>query len=60
MSEKERAKKDHERPEKKNKRMREGENPRAVGAAPREQARDQSSLNEGVDKIYRNNKKQGE
>jgi hypothetical protein len=29
MSEKERAKKDHERPEKKNKRMRERENPRA-------------------------------
>jgi hypothetical protein len=46
MSEKERAKKDHERPEKKNKRMRERENPRAVGAAPREQVRDQSSLNE--------------
>lgn len=46
MSEKDRAKKDHERPEKKNKRRREHENPHAVGAAPREQARDQSSLNE--------------
>ena len=46
MSDKDRAKKDHERPEKKNKRRREHENPHAVGAAPREQARDQSSLNE--------------
>lgn len=46
MSEKERAKKDHERTDKKNQRMRERENPHAVGAAPREQARDQSSLNE--------------
>jgi hypothetical protein len=46
MSEKERAKKDHERTEKKNKRMRERENPRAVGAAPRHQARDESNLNE--------------
>ena len=46
MSEKERAKKDHERPENKNKRMRERENDQAVGAAPREQARDQSNLNE--------------
>lgn len=46
MSDKDRAKKDHERTDKKNKRMRERENDDAVGAAPREQARDQSNLNE--------------
>lgn len=46
MSDKDRAKKDHERTDKKNKRMRERENQQAVGAAPREQARDQSNLNE--------------
>lgn len=46
MSEKDRAKKDHQRTDKKNKRMREHENQQAVGAAPREQARDQSNLNE--------------
>lgn len=46
MSEKERAKKDHERTEKKNKQMRERENPRAVGAMPRTQAKDQSNLTE--------------
>lgn len=46
MSEKDRAKKDHERTDKKNKRRREHENPHAVGAAPREQAKAQSSLNE--------------
>ena len=46
MSEKERAKKDHERPEKKNKRMRERENDRAVGAAAPSQARDQSNFDE--------------
>lgn len=46
MSDKDRAKKDHERTDKKNKRLRERENPHAVGAAPREQAKDQSSLNE--------------
>jgi hypothetical protein len=46
MSDKDRAKKDHERTDKKNKRMREHENQQAVGAAPREQARDQSNLNE--------------
>ena len=49
MPEKDRAKKDHERTGKKNKRMRERENPHAVGAAPREQAKDQSSLNEERD-----------
>ena len=46
MSEKDRAKKDHERTDKKNKRMRDRKNEQAVGAAPREQARDQSNLNE--------------
>ena len=46
MSEKERAKKDHERTDKKNKRMRERENPRSVGAMPRTQAKDQSNLTE--------------
>ena len=46
MSEKDRAKKDNQRTDKKNKRMRDRENPQAVGAAPREQAKDQSELNE--------------
>jgi hypothetical protein len=46
MSEKDRAKKDHERTDKKNKQMRENENPRTVGAAPRTQAKDQSNLTE--------------
>lgn len=46
MSEKERAKKDHERTEKKNKLLRERENPRTVGAMPRNQAKDQSNLTE--------------
>lgn len=58
MSDKDRNKKDHERTDKKNKRMREHENPQAVGAAPREQAKDQSSLNEVVDRTDRSNKKQ--
>jgi hypothetical protein len=46
MSEKERAKKDGQRTEKKNKQMRERENSQTVGAAPRTQAKDQSSLTE--------------
>ena len=46
MSEKDRAKKDHERTDKKNKQRRDHENPQAVGAAPREQAKDQSDLSE--------------
>lgn len=46
MSEKERAKKDHERTDKKNKAMRERENPRLHGASPRDQATDQSNLSE--------------
>lgn len=46
MSEKDRAKKDHERTDKKNKDMRERENPRTVGAAPRTQAKDESNLTE--------------
>ena len=60
MSDKDRAKKDHERTDKKNKRMREHENQQAVGAAPREQARDQSNLNEVVDRNDGSNKNQGE
>ena len=50
MSDKDRAKKDHERTEKKNQQMRENENPRAVGAMPRNQAKDQSNLTEETDK----------
>lgn len=46
MSDKDRAKKDHERTDKKNKQMRDQENPRTVGAAPRTQAKDQSNLTE--------------
>jgi len=46
MSDKERQKKDHGRTEKKNKRMRERENPRTLGAAPRHQARAESNLSE--------------
>jgi hypothetical protein len=46
MSEKDRAKKDHQRTEKKNKQMRERENPQTVGALPRNQAKDQSDLTE--------------
>ncbi|HEX5875031.1 MAG TPA: hypothetical protein VFY60_10320 [Pyrinomonadaceae bacterium] len=44
MSEKERAKKDHERTEKKNKARRDSENPRAQKANPPQQARDVSNL----------------
>lgn len=46
MSEKERQKKDHQRPEKKNKQMRERENERTVGAAPRHHAKGESNLSE--------------
>ena len=46
MSDKGRAKKDQRRTEKKNKAMREHENPRTVGAAPRHQARAESNLSE--------------
>ena len=46
MSDKDRAKKDHERTDKKNQAMRKRENDHAHGAAPREQARDQSHLTE--------------
>ena len=46
MSEKDRAKKDQKRTDKKNKDMREHENPRTVGAAPRTQAKDESNLTE--------------
>lgn len=53
MSEKERAKKDHERTDKKNKQLREHENQQAVGAAPpnksKAQARDQSNFDEERD-----------
>jgi hypothetical protein len=44
MSDKDRQKKDHERTEKKNKAMREHENPRTQQAEPRHQARDESNL----------------
>lgn len=44
MSDKDRQKKDHERTDKKNKAMRDHENPR-VEAKPPQQARDQSNLN---------------
>lgn len=44
MSEKERAKKDHMRTDKKNKAMRERENPRTQRANPPQQARDVSNL----------------
>ncbi len=46
MSEKERQKKDHQRTEKKNKQMRERENPQKLGAAPRHHARAESNLTE--------------
>ena len=46
MSEKDRQKKDHQRTEKKNKQMRERENPRTLGAEPRHQARAESNLSE--------------
>lgn len=44
MSDKDRAKKDHERTDKKNKAMREHENPRTQRADPPQQARDVSNL----------------
>ena len=44
MSDKDRAKKDHERTDKKNKAMRESENPRTQKANPPQQARDVSNL----------------
>lgn len=44
MSEKERQKKDHKRTDKKNKAMRDSENPRRQTANPPQQARDVSNL----------------
>ena len=44
MSDKDRAKKDHMRTDKKNKAMRERENPRTQRADPPQQARDASNL----------------
>ena len=44
MSEKDRQKKDNKRTEKKNKAMRESENPRAQKANPPQQAKDVSNL----------------
>lgn len=44
MSDKDRQKKDHMRTDKKNKAMRERENPRTQRAEPRQQARDASNL----------------
>ena len=46
MSDKDRKKKDHQRTDKKNKRMHERENPQTLNARPRQQARDESNLNE--------------
>ena len=44
MPEKDRNKKDHTRTDKKNKAMRERENPRTQKAEPRHQARDESNM----------------
>jgi hypothetical protein len=44
MSDKDRQKKDHQRTDKKNKAMREHENPRVQRADPPQQARDESNL----------------
>ncbi len=44
MSDKHRAKKDHERTDKKHQAMRESENQRRQGARPRHQAKDESNL----------------
>ena len=44
MSDKDRQKKDHKRTDKKNKAMRDHENPRQQRAEPRHQARDESNL----------------
>ena len=44
MSDKDRAKKDHERKDKKNKARRESENLRRQTAAPKHQAKDESNL----------------
>lgn len=44
MSDKDRAKKDHERTDKKNKAMRDNENPRTQRADPPQQAKDVSNL----------------
>ena len=44
MSDKDRQKKDHMRTDKKNKAMRERENPRTERAEPPQQAKDQSNL----------------
>ncbi|HEV8427590.1 MAG TPA: hypothetical protein VGQ41_06730 [Pyrinomonadaceae bacterium] len=44
MSDKDRQKKDHMRTDKKNRAMRESENPRTQRAEPRQQAKDVSNL----------------
>jgi hypothetical protein len=44
MSDKDRAKKDHQRTDKKNKAMRERENLRVQTASPKHQAKDESNL----------------
>jgi len=44
MSDKDRRKKDHKRQDKKNRAMREHENPRAQKASPPHQAEDESNL----------------
>ncbi|HEY0729103.1 MAG TPA: hypothetical protein VGD38_13585 [Pyrinomonadaceae bacterium] len=48
MSDKDRNKKDHQRKDKKNKRMHERENPQTLNARPQQQARDESNLNEVI------------
>lgn len=44
MSDKDRRKKEHKRTDKKNKALKESENPRKQEAAPRHQAKDESNL----------------
>jgi hypothetical protein len=44
MSDKDRQKKDHQRPDQKNQARRESENNRKQAASPRHQARDESNL----------------
>jgi hypothetical protein len=56
MSDKDRAKKDHMRTDKKNKAMRERENPRTQQADPPQQARDASNLGEVATKGTKSSK----
>jgi hypothetical protein len=47
MSDKDRRKKDHKRTDKKNKALKESENPHKQEASPRHQAKDESNLTDG-------------